>query len=576
MIRIESSLKKYTRDQDKALAPEETVSKAHAALQDSGCRVLEKLIRVDADRLGIPVYMSVCTDEAARIMPTAKQMGKGSSPKQAQASALMELVERYSFFRFWEKTDSPLSWSEAKSRFKEKLLPVQRIIKSTGEDIREEEAMALLDLASWKFSPCTDLTTENEYYVPADWFRMLNEFNGSSAGNTAMESILQGACELVERHVCAQISRERSVTPTIHPESLDGDELQDLYHRFTQNGIKLLLKDFSLGLSIPTVAAIAYDPETYPHKSEIVFTAGTATSPQKAALRALTETAQLAGDFQSEKIYEPSALPKLKSLQAMDWLQAGETVDLSSLPDISDPDMGTELYSLSRALEKSGYLLHTLDITCPDLRIPAHYSFVPGFSFRERSPSASMGMFIGKKIVQSFPLQEAGKKLDQLARIRPGAHYLPFQYGLLALQANQPEQAKKYFQKACALQKSPQEQALAFFYCGYALSLQENWTETKGWLQKAVALDDEVQEYHNLLGVALFKEKRFSQAARSFRKALSLDSASAMDMANLGLCYKVMGYPEEAMPLLSQAVEIDRGLEFAYRELLELLSADDT
>jgi ribosomal protein S12 methylthiotransferase accessory factor YcaO len=47
-----------------------------------------------------PVYFSVCTQEAEEVIGTKKQMGKGASEVQAQASACMELAERYSFFSF--------------------------------------------------------------------------------------------------------------------------------------------------------------------------------------------------------------------------------------------------------------------------------------------------------------------------------------------------------------------------------------------------------------------------------------------------------------------------------------------
>ncbi|MFP4657467.1 MAG: YcaO-like family protein [Desulfonatronovibrionaceae bacterium] len=98
MIRIYPSPKAYTLDQDKARDPEKTGEWAKEALISGGGRVLEDLIRVDSGRLGIPVYMSVCTREAGKILPASKQMGKGASPEQARASALMELAERYSFF----------------------------------------------------------------------------------------------------------------------------------------------------------------------------------------------------------------------------------------------------------------------------------------------------------------------------------------------------------------------------------------------------------------------------------------------------------------------------------------------
>ena len=78
--------------------------------------MLAETDRVDTGRLGIPVFVSVCGPEARDIMPTRKQMGKGASPEQAEASALMELVERYSFFSFWadESNFEQLTWSEGR------------------------------------------------------------------------------------------------------------------------------------------------------------------------------------------------------------------------------------------------------------------------------------------------------------------------------------------------------------------------------------------------------------------------------------------------------------------------------
>jgi ribosomal protein S12 methylthiotransferase accessory factor len=42
-------------------------------------------------------------------------------------------------------------------------------------------------------------------------------------------------------------------------------------------------------------------------------------------------------------------------------------------------------------------------------------------------------------------------------------------------------------------------------------------------------------------------------------------------MANLGLCHKKLGNREEAVSYLVAGLEIDPGLEFAHKELLELL-----
>ncbi|NCD24968.1 MAG: hypothetical protein EOL86_05190, partial [Deltaproteobacteria bacterium] len=94
MINMHSCPKGYVTDLDKTCSPEETAARAKAAFTASGKRILAQTKRIDTGRLGIPVYMSICGEDARDIMPTRKQMGKGASPAQAEASALMELVER--------------------------------------------------------------------------------------------------------------------------------------------------------------------------------------------------------------------------------------------------------------------------------------------------------------------------------------------------------------------------------------------------------------------------------------------------------------------------------------------------
>ena len=90
VIRLQSCPKGYTRDLDKTISPQETYERVQARMQAAGLDILAEVRRVAVGRLGIPVYLSVCGRDARGIMPTRKQMGKGSSPEQARASALME------------------------------------------------------------------------------------------------------------------------------------------------------------------------------------------------------------------------------------------------------------------------------------------------------------------------------------------------------------------------------------------------------------------------------------------------------------------------------------------------------
>ncbi|AGW13499.1 YcaO-like family protein [Megalodesulfovibrio gigas] len=583
-ITIGASPKGVSRDLDKAIPPAETVARVLGVLEDRA--ILQELRRIDVGRLGIPVYLSVCGEAARGVMPTRKQMGKGSSPEQAQASALMELVERYSFFSFWDNADALLVGRYSQALAGElpgqtpahgSVLPVARVLQSVGEAMDEATALQLLDLIELQFATATDLATGQDVLAPLSWFRRLGEFNGTSAGNTPEESILQGLCELVERHVCCLVDRQRPTDlPTIDPASCTDPVLADLLARFAENGIVVLLKDFSMGLPVPTVGAAAWDPETFPQLSEVVFTAGTATSPAKAAVRALTEVAQLAGDFITGACYEASGLHKPTAWNELDWLQQGPRVPLASLPDIRDQDMGQELRALVQGLTAQGWQCLSVDLTLPELGLPAHYNIVPGMAFRERDRHASLGMFIGRQLAEDAPADDAREGLALLEQAYPGAHFVSFFQGLFHLREGEYLAAAACFEEAEPLQPDDEARALAAFYQGYVWSLLEDWAGSEPCLNRALALTDEVKEYFNLRGVARFKQGQFEAAAGDFEAALRLDKGSAIDLANLGLCKKNMGLTEEACELLRAAVALDAGLDFAAQTLLQLEDGKDS
>jgi ribosomal protein S12 methylthiotransferase accessory factor len=557
---------------DKALPASETVSRVKRTVEECGESVLTRTERIDTGRLGIPVYISYCGETAREIMPTAKQMGKGPTPDQAEASALMELVERYSLFRFWhdESRYEHLTWSEARRRFGDHLIPVEEMLRSVGEDLPLERAEEVLDLIRWRFCNAWHIGEQRDFVLPMDWFKKLNEFNGSSAGNTMEEAVLQGGCELIERHVSALADKNRPELPTLDPESFDDPALLDLWRSFTEQGIRILLKDFSMDMGVPTVGALAHDPGTFPGLSEIVLTAGTATSPDKAAIRALTEVAQLAGDFHTGSCYDPSGLDKPRSLEECQWLRRGESIALQELPDISDTDIGREALRLADRLRQRGYSLYSVDTTHPGLGIPATYSIAPGLLFRERASEASLGLFVGRILAEEHPAESAARGLDRLEDIYPGAHFLPFFHGLVSLRQEDPGEALEWFRSAEPLQPTEDSKALAAFYSGYSLGLCGEWEASLPHLSRAAEYSPANHTFRNQRGIAFFRTGRYQEAAREFSAALDIDAGSAVDMANLGLCYKHMGKPGAAADFLRTSLEMDSTLDFARDQLREL------
>ena len=562
--------KGYTRDLDKAVSPAVTVERVRASLARAGLDVVAGARRVDVGRLGIPVYLGICGSDARAVMPTRKQMGKGSSEEQALASALMEVMERFAFFSFWDRPRETFSgtWSEAETRFGGALLPLEEVLLSVGDKIPLERARRIMDLTAWEFHPATHLASGRTVWLPLDWFRMLGEFNGSSAGNSVEESLLQGLSELVERHVCCIADRERPTLPTIDPASCEDPALRGLLDAFTREGIRLVLKDLSLGMPLPTVGALAWDPATFPERSEIVFTAGTASSPAKAAVRAVTEVAQLGGDFCTGACYEASGLPKFTQLAQAEWLLAGPSVPLENLPSVEAPDIRDELLAAIDGLKPLE--VYAVATTHPALGIPAHYTIVPGLQFRERDRNQGLGLFVGRKLAETCDAETAARGLAALAELCPGAHYLPFFQGMLALRRDEPEQARDLFLDALPLQPDAEAAGLVAFYAGHAETLRGRWADAVPMLEQAVSLCPEMKEYGNLLGVALYKNGRYAEAADAFKAVLKLDKGSAMDRANLGICYKFLGRPPDARRELTAALELDPTLDFARAHLSEL------
>lgn len=569
---LKDCFKVYTTDQDKAVPPAETVRRVKAVLDEKCAGVLEETRRVDTGRLGIPVFLGVCGPAARQVMPTRKQMGKGASPEQAEASALMELVERFSYFSFWaeEGNFKRLTWNQARDRFGEALMDIGQVIRSVDDELSRQGAERIMDLVRWRFCPALNVATGREEMVPLDWFKVLNEFNGSSAGNSPEESVLQGACELVERHVCARIDKALCEVPTIRQETLADPVLRELCEKFRKNGVTLLLKDFTWGMPVPTVAAIAWDERTFPGLSEIVYTAGTAATPAKAAVRAVTEVAQLAGDFETGRVYEASGLPKYTGLDQFDWLRHGPLVDLESLPSVEDDNIHVELKRLAAGLADLGYTLYSLQTTRADIQVPANYSFVPGFDFRERTRNRSLGLFVGRKLTEDSETAEALAGLAVLEQECPGAYYLPFFRAMALLNAGELAAAAEQFAKAEPHQPGAEERGLCAFYQAYALSQEGRWAEALPHLDRAIAADAEVKEYFNLRGVGRFKAGQYELAKGDFHAVLALDSGSAPDLANLGLCHKFLGEREEALDCLGAALELDGSLEYARPHLEEL------
>ena len=569
-IILKDAFKGYTLDQDKIITPEETVRRFRAKLKDLNQDILERTLRIDNGRLGIPVYFSLCGKDALEVIGTKKQMGKGSTPQQSEASAVMELAERFSFFSFCKNPEN--FFVETYRNLKDRALPLDLIALSVHDQSEDlERAKEIFSGLPLKWTWAYNLTSQQEALVPFNWFYTINEFNGPCAGNCVEEALSQGISEIVERHVSSLVSRNHLRVPSISLNSVTDPTALDLIRKYERAGVKLFVNDFSLDTGIPSVGALAYDPSTFPGKSEIVWTAGTTPDPHKALIRALTEVAQLAGDFNSSSNYVASGLPKFTALEQADFvMHPGSEVPIQSLPNLSNDNIRVEVENCLSALYRTGLSVLVINVTHSKLQIPSFYTIIPGAHFRERAAGTSLGLFSAKLIAESGNPLWAIAELEKMDRLLPAKYYIQFYLGTCYLALGEPAKALPFFEKALALGPKEQDVPSIYSYMGVCLKDLGQYRESLAAAQKAEALDRERTDVFNLMGYCYYKLKEHEKAIECFKRVLELNPASAIDYANIGSNYRDMGDREKAVNYYRLALELDPTIDFA-RDNLEKL-----
>jgi ribosomal protein S12 methylthiotransferase accessory factor len=575
IIRLQSCPKQYTYDQDKACTPEQTVERFQRRLTATGLDILKEVKRIDTGRLDIPVFFSVCGKDALETIGTKKQMGKGSTPEQSKASACMELGERFSFFSFFKNPDNFIIGDyPAMREAGYPVLPISALLQSVHDSDRTlEQLERLLAGLPMRWTWAKNISRDEDVLVPFSWFYAINEFNGPCAGNTIEEAVLQGISEVVERHVCAVIARERIRTPTIDLSTVTDPVARTLIDKFERNGITLQVNNFSLDTGIPTVGVLAWDPASFPEKSELIYTAGTTPGPDKALIRALTEVAQLAGDFESGSNYVASGLPKPLSLEEVDYLfDPEQTVSIDQLPDLDADDMLEELHNCLAALQKIDMEVLVVNTVHPDLQIPAAYTIIPGAHFRERAASGDAPLFAAKLAAELLEPAALEDKLSAMQKERPDAYYLEFYRGRNFYDQEMVEPALNCFEQALVLEPNEEDKPYIFSYLGRCLRDLGRFEDAVPVLEKGLECDEERPDIHNILGVCHFKADRFEQAVHHFQRAVQLNPVSAIDYANLALNQQRLGRNEEAVTNYQIALGQDSSIAFAAENLALLLA----
>ncbi len=399
----------------RAVQPQDTVRRyRHLVSPVTG--VVNRLLRITDERdswlhvnvAGANLAMQARSLLALRNSVRSLNSGKGSTPEQAEASALCEAIERHSFayrgdeihrrarftdFREGEaiRPETVLHYSDWQYDHAAELNALKRKFAYVPERFDPTVEM------SW--SPVWSLTRERHRYLPTGmlYFSMPQEHdqlffgpdtNGCAAGNTLEEAILQGFFELVERDAFACWWYNRLRLPAVALDSF-GDpylsEARDYYASFHRD---IWMIDLTHDIGIPVFATVSR--RTDKDREDILFAAGAHLDPHIAGIRAVCELNQQLTAVRDVKADGTGYL--FDDPESLWWWKNARVTDHPYLlPDSTLPERRVERYPAPRTsdtredvehcrslVEDLGMEFLVLDQTRPDIGMPVARTIVPG------------------------------------------------------------------------------------------------------------------------------------------------------------------------------------------------------
>lgn len=374
----------------RCVPPEQTEDRLRPILARVPVTRVSDLTPLDPIRL--PAFSAVTP--LARDLTT--HMGKGLDARSARVSALMEAVERVS-----AETAPP--GSTLRASFAELAADSHRTpVDPTSLDLPGDSAYAPGRPFTWIES--FDLLADKPVLLPADLALnppqegILREVdtNGLASGNTRLEAIVHGLCEVIERDTFSQMdflslfadpADPRPPASEIDLATLPGAALPWI-DRLREHGLDVAVQDITGDLGVATFRAVISD-YAFPTSSGLttLHTPGWGTAPdaRAAVLRALTEAVQgRLGAIQTARDSFNFVRSRMRPATRADHLrqrQASHRVPFGRTPTFESGDLLDDLRFLLERLAAAGLRrVVVTDLTHPDFGIPAVRVRVPGLT----------------------------------------------------------------------------------------------------------------------------------------------------------------------------------------------------
>ena len=366
--------------------------------------VVKRLERIEAD---LPMNTNYFADhnfsgpalsvDALRAGLEGGSFGKGSTAEQAEASALMEAIERYSGIFQGDEIRTTKRFTDFEPG--EAIHPEHVLLFSDAQyrspESEPDEAHSVPERfdpsASIEWSPVWSLRDQRFRYLPTSLMYFFYgggegaynaDSNGCAAGNTLQEAIVQGFLELVERDSYAIWWYNRLQREELDLGQFDDSYVQDLRAQLGDQGRKLWVLDITSDLGVPTYVAMLHWMQN--GHENIEFGSGAHFDSRIALLRALTELNQfLSIGLMNGGTGEKPSLDNVTPLQLTNYtflLPNGRP----SAPVISGSKFGPlddtrkQVDACVEIARQAGLDFLVLDQTRPDVETSVARVIVPG------------------------------------------------------------------------------------------------------------------------------------------------------------------------------------------------------
>ncbi len=325
---------------------------------------------------------------------SGRSYGKGSTAEQAEASALMEAIERYSGIFQGDEIRVTKRFTDFAPG--EAIAPNDVLLFSEAQSLEAETddsdnphaAPAAFDpSARIEWSPVWSLRDQRFKYLPTSilyfFYRAAHaDSNGCAAGNTIEEAIVQGFLELVERDAYAIWWYNRLQRPAVDLGQFDDSYVRDLHSQLADTGRKLWVLDITSDLGVPTYVAILHWMQN--GQENIEFGSGAHFDKRIALLRTLTELNQFMSiGLMNGGTGEKPSLDGDTPLRLADWPFLTPSDAPMTGPD-ADPKAGLlettrdQVNACVDITTRAGLDFLVLDQTRLDIEVPIVRVIVPG------------------------------------------------------------------------------------------------------------------------------------------------------------------------------------------------------